>query len=41
MSERYASDSDRGERQAALTALDATLKASNCSPVAPTTDATP
>ncbi len=38
---RYASDSDRGERQAALTALDATLKASNCSPVAPTTDATP
>ena len=38
---RYASDADRGERQAALTALDATLKASNCSPVAPATDTTP
>ena len=38
---RYASDADRGERQAALTALDAKLKASNCSPIAPATDAAP
>lgn len=37
---RYASNDNRGERQAAFDAIDAKVKASRCSPVAPVADAT-
>ncbi len=38
---KYAGDDNRGERQAAFDAFDAKVKASNCSPVAPSSDQKP